>query len=255
MTMRHYLAIGAAGLLVAAPTTATFTLTHTPLVAGTTLNVDSRFGSPRISVSAEFPFTLIQAQLSYGFSVTSTVGTCGLDFLGSTVCTIPLTISYGLAATGSGGSAYGMSSINVIDETVHPGTDFGDAVTCENGQPSCLVETAHTDVAFDFIYFVDDHGTVTSGFDGTINLNVLAHGGVPQNGFVHGGALALADPVIGIDPAFLALHPGLTITPDNVPDVSLTGTVPEPAAWTLMITGFGLVCGALRRRTSPAAAA
>ena len=253
--MRQYLAIGVAGLFAAAPAVATVSITHTPLVAGTTLNVDSRFGSPRIMVSAEFPFTLIQAQLSYGFSVTPTVGTCGLDFLGSTVCTVPLTISYGLAATGSGASAYGMSSINVMNETVHPGTDFGDAVTCENGQPSCLVETAHTDVAFDFIYYVDDHGTVTSGFDGTINLNVLAHGGAPQNGFPHGGSLALADPVIGIDPAFLALHPGLTVTPDNVPDVSLIGTVPEPATWALIIAGFGLVGGALRRRAGTGATA
>jgi hypothetical protein len=37
--------------------------------------------------------------------------------------------------------------------------------------------------------------------------------------------------------------------------VTSTGSVPEPAAWTLMIGGFGLVGAALRhRRNAPATA-
>ena len=41
---------------------------------------------------------------------------------------------------------------------------------------------------------------------------------------------------------------GLAIAPDGVAVVDLAGGVPEPAAWALMLAGFGLVGGAMRRR-------
>ncbi len=38
-------------------------------------------------------------------------------------------------------------------------------------------------------------------------------------------------------------------------NVSVSGAVPEPASWALMITGLGLACAALRRRSAKALAA
>jgi len=47
---------------------------------------------------------------------------------------------------------------------------------------------------------------------------------------------------------------GLNVNSDSVVKVDISGAVPEPAAWTLMIAGFGLVGGALRRRATTVAA-
>lgn len=43
---------------------------------------------------------------------------------------------------------------------------------------------------------------------------------------------------------------GLNVAPDFFAQVNIGGGVPEPAAWTLMIAGFGLVGAAARRRQS-----
>jgi hypothetical protein len=47
----------------------------------------------------------------------------------------------------------------------------------------------------------------------------------------------------------------LAQTPSAVggPDIANIGAVPEPASWALMIAGFGMVGGALRRRTTATA--
>ena len=42
---------------------------------------------------------------------------------------------------------------------------------------------------------------------------------------------------------------------DQVNPVSSVGAVPEPATWAMMIVGFGLVGGALRRRRPQLSAA
>ncbi|MBS0362762.1 MAG: PEP-CTERM sorting domain-containing protein [Proteobacteria bacterium] len=70
------------------------------------------------------------------------------------------------------------------------------------------------------------------------------------------------DPIFYIDPDFLAAHPDATIVPngsflfDTQPGGSTGGDtgggdpggVPEPAAWALMIMGFGFAGASLRRR-------
>jgi hypothetical protein len=68
--------------------------------------------------------------------------------------------------------------------------------------------------------------------------------------------LAFADPYIEIDPDWAAAHPGYSVVmSDGIVngDAPVSGGVPEPAAWALMITGFGLAGAALRRRRITAA--
>ena len=68
-------------------------------------------------------------------------------------------------------------------------------------------------------------------------------------------ASAFADPFITIDPTFLAAHPGLQGGLVFSPGVAnAPPAVPEPAAWTLMIAGFGIVGTALRRRAAASVA-
>ena len=66
-----------------------------------------------------------------------------------------------------------------------------------------------------------------------------------------GVAFAYADPYFYIDPNFLAAHPGysLTFSPFVGNDAPNVDAVPEPASWAMLIAGFGLTGGAMRRRS------
>ena len=68
-----------------------------------------------------------------------------------------------------------------------------------------------------------------------------------------GVASAWIDPVVTIDPAFLAQNPGYSLAFSN--GIQNISAVPEPSAWALMLVGFGVTAAALRRRpTTPARA-
>ena len=62
-------------------------------------------------------------------------------------------------------------------------------------------------------------------------------------------ATARADPYIAIDPTWLAANPGYSLSfSPGIVNAGPGSAAPEPAAWALMLTGFGLVGGAMRRR-------
>jgi hypothetical protein len=70
---------------------------------------------------------------------------------------------------------------------------------------------------------------------------------------------AIVDPVVAIDPSFAAVDPNYlkdyTIDTFGVPNVfgGGGGVVPEPATWTMLIAGFGMIGLAVRRRVASAA--
>ncbi len=90
-----------------------------------------------------------------------------------------------------------------------------------------------------------------TGVEGSVWLR--ADAGI-DNG---GSASAFADPTIIIDPAFAATDPGylshfrLSFSPGVI---NSAGAVPEPAAWVLLLAGFGFVGTAVRRRSYAVAA-
>lgn len=62
---------------------------------------------------------------------------------------------------------------------------------------------------------------------------------------------ATADPLITIDPVFLAAHPGFSLEfSSNISNTvgDAPGGVPEPAAWAMMLAGFAGIGWTLRRR-------
>lgn len=61
---------------------------------------------------------------------------------------------------------------------------------------------------------------------------------------------AYADPYITIDPDFAAAHPGYSLSFSDGVGNTLAGAVPEPAGWALLLTGFGIIGAALRRRSA-----
>ena len=81
----------------------------------------------------------------------------------------------------------------------------------------------------------------------TIGLEVEAL----ENGSFGGSSFASADPFIGIDP--LDLNPGLYSIRLSDGVANALPPVPEPAAWALMIIGFGLAGAGLRARRTVAA--
>lgn len=96
-------------------------------------------------------------------------------------------------------------------------------------------------------------------FDGYVSLSTSATSTVFGASFDTSiqQADAFIDPIIYLDQAFLRRHPGTTLNPDGSAlfDIPPGGgaTVPEPAAWALMIAGFGLAGTALRRRRAAVA--
>jgi hypothetical protein len=62
-------------------------------------------------------------------------------------------------------------------------------------------------------------------------------------------ATAYADPYIVIDPTWLAANPGYSLSfSPGIVNAGPGSAAPEPASWALMLSGFGLVGGAMRRR-------
>jgi hypothetical protein len=93
------------------------------------------------------------------------------------------------------------------------------------------------------------------GSMGVVSETVQIQAGVAgffTDGFAN--ASASADPYFFIDETFLAEHPDVTLTiSSQVGNSPLTGGVPEPASWALMLLGFGAAGAILRGRRSTAA--
>jgi hypothetical protein len=86
---------------------------------------------------------------------------------------------------------------------------------------------------------------VASGAAGQVHLN--AHSGMVVDITGSGTADVSIDPVFTIDPTFAAQGYSLVVS-QNAGNRPAAGGVPEPAAWALMLVGFGGVGAVLRRR-------
>ena len=97
---------------------------------------------------------------------------------------------------------------------------------------------------------IDHTFTGTQSFlarSGDLDFVLLSVSAGTSADFVHndGFARAYADPFISIDPAFAVANPGYSLS--FSPGVGNSpGGVPEPAAWAMMMAGFGLIGSAVR---------
>ncbi len=92
---------------------------------------------------------------------------------------------------------------------------------------------------------------VASGSYGQVNLLARAGFVVGEYNQIAGSGTADAtiDPVFTIDPTFAANNPGYSLViSQNAGNSPAAGGVPEPAAWALMLVGFGGVGALLRQR-------
>ena len=83
---------------------------------------------------------------------------------------------------------------------------------------------------------------------GTIDITATVHAGATGIAGDAGAASAFIDPTITLDPRFDSPLYTLNIGDAVVPIAG--GTIPEPAAWALMLAGFAAV-GGMARRTRP----
>jgi phosphatidylinositol-3-phosphatase len=98
----------------------------------------------------------------------------------------------------------------------------------------------------------DDGAQSTDGFTSTeIIISPLAKGNAYTNNiqYSHSNDLATLAQIFGVG------APGAAAGANTMSDLFKPGAVPEPATWAMMITGFGLVGAALRRRVAKSAMA
>jgi hypothetical protein len=167
------------------------------------------------------PGTFASASLSFDFLVTG--GTAG------DVVTVGLTTTMMTSLTGQG-SGFGQVVWN-------------DSVANSQKDLCSSTLTAATACVFDAPGLFD--GTITfaavSGEVGQINLDVDAGTGFGGTGF------ASIDPFMFVESDPTGIY-SLQISSDVKNALPTTGGVPEPAAWALMLAGFGLAGTALRRQ-------
>lgn len=90
--------------------------------------------------------------------------------------------------------------------------------------------------------------SVASGTDFSGYLDLIAYAGFIGTSSSLFNVQAFIDPVISIDPTFLASNPGFSIVvSQGLGNGEIAAAVPEPAAWVMMLAGFGAIGGAMRR--------
>jgi len=159
--------------------------------------------------------------------------------------TIPVFIDYSLFA--HPGWAFSDTSAS-IDVTDGFGDSFHAGLACGSDDRGCDDISATGRLDFVVSYFDGDgrsHGSTL----GTVLLQAQAHGNSENNGRDFSGEAGV-DPILYIDPQFLAEHPGYTLETDTVL-LGNTAGVPEPTSWALMVCGLAAMGAALRRRISP----
>jgi hypothetical protein len=140
--------------------------------------------------------------------------------------------------------------INGVLQTDH-NTIFVNGITAAfayTGSPASSIALPFLDTAAHFLGG-DGSGQATVTLDGSVQDLLACNTSVCIDGFalasptsMFGGAAYIGGPTYGGE-----------LEPYVQGNWSMTGSVPEPASWAMMIAGFGLIGGAMRRRAAATA--
>ena len=161
--------------------------------------------------------------------IESAGGTYYFGIVGPTAVEVPIILSGAAELRATGGS-----SVEVGETYGRNGgtySNFG-PVRCYVGSQGCGTFT------------FTQHFSLTAGTDsvgGDVGFTTLGIYLIAQEG----SAAGFIDPVITIDPAFANANQYRIVFGQGAGN---PGTVPEPAAWVLMVAGFGVVGGSIRSR-------
>ena len=92
---------------------------------------------------------------------------------------------------------------------------------------------------------------VSASTGSLIGVSLVASAGIISYGSSIGSGSAYVDPIFVIDDPHWASLYKIVGVPGDAP--TPPASVPEPAAWSMMIAGFGAIGAAMRRRTTPRA--
>ncbi len=145
----------------------------------------------------------------------------------------------------------GQATVKITTEALAAGfvDSFPNVIdqACNRGRGACG-DDQHFDLAFNIGYPVPgDSGDVDVLYE---KITLLTSASVFEESPLGNNAFAFIDPIVTIDAAYLASHPGVSVklAAGLGNSFAAAGGVPEPASWALMIAGFGLAGAALRRR-------
>ncbi len=156
---------------------------------------------------------------------------------------VPVTVK-GQAFMSSSGSATASGYARVVHSNTLGGVNNGSFTnqltdwTCGGGGSNCGLQD------FEYTFYVSAFSLAQPGEIARVNLLATAR---LNNAAYATQASAWVDPIISIDPAYLASHPDAVLVYD--PSITNTiGVVPEPGVGTLLLAGLAVVGARLRRQ-------
>jgi hypothetical protein len=163
---------------------------------------------------------------------------------------------YSLTATGaSWGSVAAFTGTNELGAGL--GGVFSSACSLINysGTPSGCASGSY-DLALNFVNGSTYSDSTSWDFISMITLSASANAGPPDLGYMPGTLSAYIDPMITFGPDIDISQYTLSVGGVDSPLISGAGAggVPEPAAWAMMLVGFGGLGAVLRRRRQVALA-
>jgi PEP-CTERM motif len=198
------------------------------------------------------PFVMLQASAAAGVGTNGTEAFASLGFSfeivgGTPSDQVPILITTNLATEVQGKNAHVDSRITVSPQPSIPGSAVQE-FTCADIENAAVLCNGIPDTEFD--------GTlsVTAFADVLGSVQMVVSVGASDGS----DAIGSADPMIEIDPTYLATHPGLTIAlsdgvGNGLPPSSPTG-VPEPSSLALLAVGLAALVGLRRHATAPGGA-
>jgi hypothetical protein len=212
-----------------------------------------------VTFDAFTSFTGVQGAGNFTYGNGNPTGSYTLYTVSNSSCFITGSLCLQLNAgnvpgvTKSASTSFQYGSVNVPNDRLllHPGFSSGESVYVVFTAP--FTGTYSANASFN----VQDNSPTGVGVSFFINagtpfvqsLGTLSSSNLSFN-FADGGPLNAGEQV-----GFIFDNAGLVNNDSVGLNFSITGTVPEPAAWAMLIAGFGLIGAAQRRRRAAAIAA
>ena len=186
--------------------------------------------SANVSTGAKNEWVYAESSVDYYFAVS-----------GPGALSVPVSINYTLSV----GSSSNNSMRDRVEFWPSPNMSYTSEISASCGGGQCYNPLDPKAASYQWSYTYSGVYTFDMIPGDYTELYIYAGASaIPGTGSAH----ASVDPVVTIDPTWLKEHPGYSL--EFSPGVG-NGAIPEPATWTMMILGAGLVGAGVRWRRAP----